>query len=145
MGEGYFHNNGYDESRGGFSYGRLRMLHGGSYNAYFSDALLRAAWVEGNLGAVAREPKWWHRDDPGMAMTQSSVEIRCLNDSFEIVFPDDNEDVAMRASAALAKFPGADGERVHIEQAPVNGALVDREDRVQRCIQFVHHLYQANL
>jgi hypothetical protein len=80
-----------------------------------------------------------------MAMAQSSVEIRCLNDSFEIVVPDDNEDVAMRASAALATFPGADGERVHIEQAPVNGALVDREDRVRRCIQLVHHLHQANL
>ena len=47
--------------------------------------------------------------------------------------------------AALAKFPGADGERVHIEQAPVNGALVDREDRVQLCIKLVHHLRQANL
>lgn len=145
VGEGYFHNNGYDESRGGFSYGRLRMLHGGSYIAYFSDALLRAAWVEGDLASVAREPKWWHRDDPGMAMAQSSVEIRCLNDSFEIVVPEDNEDVALRASATLAKFPGADGERVRIEQAPVNGALVDREDRVQRCIQLVQHLYQANL
>ena len=68
VGEGYFHNDGYDETRGGFSYGRLRMLHGGSYIAYFSDALLRAAWVEGNLADVAREPKWWHRDDPGMGM-----------------------------------------------------------------------------
>jgi hypothetical protein len=107
--------------------------------------LLRAAWVEGNLAAVAREPKWWHRDDPGMAMAQSSVEIRCLDDSFEIVVPEDNEDVAMRATAALARFPGADGNRVLIEQVPVNGALVDREDRVQRCIELVHHLHQANL
>ena len=67
VGEGYFHNNGYDEARGGFSYGRLRMLHGGSYNAYFSDALLRAAWVEGKprrqspasrSGGTATTPAW---------------------------------------------------------------------------------------
>ncbi len=36
VGEGYFHNPGYDQKQGGFSCGRLRMLHGGSYNAYFS-------------------------------------------------------------------------------------------------------------
>lgn len=145
VGEGYFHNNGYDANRGGFSYGRLRMLHGGSYIAYFSDALLRAAWVEGNLADIAREPKWWHRDDPGMGMNQSSVEIRCLDDSFEVVLPSDNEDVAAQAMAALAKFTGADGDRVLIDQAPVDGALVDREDRVQLCIKLVNHLREANL
>ena len=87
MGEGYFHNAGYDETRADSAMARLRMLHGGSYTAYFSDALLRAAWIEGDLGAIAREPRWWHRDDPGMGMKHSAVEIRCVDDGFDVVLP----------------------------------------------------------
>ncbi|WP_158677197.1 hypothetical protein [Arthrobacter sp. PGP41] len=63
-GDGYY-NGTYDSTTGGFAYQRLRMLHGSNYNAYFSDALLHAAWVDGSLGSDAEEPSWWHRDDPG--------------------------------------------------------------------------------
>ena len=145
MGEGYFHNNGYDESRGGFSYGRLRMLHGGSYNAYFSDALLRAAWVEGDLADIAREPKWWHRDDPGMGMSQSSVEIRCLNDSFEVVVPEDNEDVAMQARphSRSSRAQMANGYTSSRLRSTVHSWIARTEFSV--CIELVHHLRQANL
>jgi hypothetical protein len=145
VGEGYFHNKGYDEAQGGFSYGRLRMLHGGSYIAYFSDALLRAAWVEGNLGDFAREPKWWHRDDPGMGMNQSSIEVRCLDDSLEVVLPEDDEEAATRVTSVLKHFPGVAGNRVHIEQASVDNGLVDREDRIQVCIRLVRELGNAGL
>jgi hypothetical protein len=145
VGEGYFHNGGYDEARGGFSYGRLRMLHGGNFTAYFSDALLRAAWVEGDLGDVAREPTWWHRDDPGMGMKQSSLEIRCLDDSLEVVVPEDDQISPTRLASVLATFPRVTGNRVFIEQAAVDEALVDREDRIQVCIRLVRELNEAGL
>lgn len=145
VGEGYFHNNEYNEAQGGFSYGRLRMLHGGSYIAYFSDALLKAAWVEGNLGDLAREPKWWHRDDPGMGMNQSSVEIRCLNDSLEVVLPADDEEATTLVTSVLANFPSVTGNRVLIDQTAVGETMVDREDRIQVCINLVRELHEAGM
>ena len=87
------------------------MLHGGSYIAYFSDALLRAAWVAGDLAQVSREPRGWHRDDPGMGMIQSVVEIRCLDDSFEVVIPADDEEATSRVKTVLTHFPLATGGR----------------------------------
>ncbi|MFW5473165.1 DUF262 domain-containing protein [Knoellia sp. CPCC 206450] len=141
VGEGYFHNQGYDATRGGFSYGRLRMLHGGSYNAYFSDALLRAAWVDGGLTDLAREPKWWHRDDPGMGMRHSAVEIRCVDDGFEVVLPNEDDDVAARVMTALESFAGSIGSRVVLKQDEHDGVLIDSEDRVQICASLVKHLH----
>lgn len=145
VGEGYFHNERYNDDHGGFGYGRIWMLHGGSYIAYFSDALLRAAWVEGDLAHVAREPKGWHRDDPGMAMSQSSVEIRCLHDGFEVVVPADDDPAAALALKVLAHFPRAVGKRVRVEQAGPDEALVDVEDRMRVCIGLVRALHQAGL
>lgn len=145
VGDGYFHNRGYDADRGGFSYGRLRMLHGGSYNSYFSDALLRAAWVEGGLDGLAREPKWWRADEPGMSMNGSLVEIRCEDDGFEVVLPEDAEEVAVRARSVLSEFPRVHDTRVLIEQTPAEGRLVDSEDRIQLCIELVNRLGAAGL
>lgn len=145
VGEGYFHNTGYNESQGGFSYGRLRMLHGGSYIAYFSDALLRAAWTEGKLGGIAREPRWWHRDDPGMGMNRSAVEIRCLDEGFELVLPADDEEAAKRALDAVQQFDSVDANQIFVDQAPRDGLLIDSEDRVQVCINLLRALHEAGL
>jgi hypothetical protein len=143
-GDGYYDGQ-YDAHAGGFRCGRLRLLHGSNYNAYFSDALLRAAWIEGELGAAAEEPSWWHRNDPGLTLDKSRIEIRCLDDGFELVLPSDNEEIAAQAMAGLGEFPGSSGNRVLIKQTPVDGALVDSEDRVQICIELVKHLHAADL
>lgn len=145
VGEGYFHNTGYDESQGGFSYGRLRMLHGGSYNAYFSDALLRAAWIEGNLGEIAREPRWWHRDDPGMSMNRSAVELRCVGDGFELVLPVEDGATSALALSAIQQFPRVKDNRVLVEQEVRNGVLIDSEDRLQLGIRLAQALHEAGL
>lgn len=145
VGEGYFHNQGYDKVRGGFSYGRLRMLHGGSYNAYFSDALLRAAWFEGHLSSIAHQPHWWHRDDPGMRMKNSTVEIRCLNRSFEVVLPQDDEATVVKALDAIKTLRGAREHRVHVRQKDHDGVPIDREDRIQVCIRLARALHAAGL
>lgn len=145
MGEGYFDNSGYEESRGGFSYGRLRMLYGGSYNAYFSDALLRAAWIEGNLGAIAREPRWWHRDDPGMGMNHSAVEIRCVDEGLELVLPVDDQATTALALDAIQQFPGVNQNRIIVEQEDRDGVPIDTKDRVQMCIRIARALHEAGL
>ena len=61
---------------GGFAYSKLRILHGSSYTAYFTDALLMAAWTDGSLDKVAEKPSWWRRDDPGLRLRKSKVELR---------------------------------------------------------------------
>jgi hypothetical protein len=128
MGEGYFHNAGYDENQGGFSYGRIRMLYGSNYTANFSDALLRAAWIEGNLGAIANEPRWWHRDDPGMGLKRST----------------DDEATTAAALSAIRQFPLVLENRVLVEQHP-NGMPIDNVDRVQLCIRLARGLHEAGL
>ena len=145
VGEGYFHNIGYDESRGGFSYGRIRKLHGGNYIAYFSDAALKAAWTAGDLDTIAHEPKWWHRDDPGMSMKHSNVEIRCVDEGFELLLPDDDPASSTSAMNALARFPGAQDIRLLVEQEDRDGVLIDVEDRIQLCIRLVRALHEAGL
>lgn len=145
VGEGYFHNNGYDETRGGFSYGRLRMLHGGSYIAYFSDAILRAAWVEGDLVQFAREPKWWHQDDPGMGMNNSAIEIRCLDDGLELVVPPEDGETRSHALDVIGDLGKVVESRLVIEQVELDGVLIDRQDRVQNCIQVVRALHGAGM
>ena len=111
-GDGYYHGR-YDETAGGFSYGRLRLLHGSHYNAYFSDALLHAAWIEGDLGDVAEEPSWWRHEDPGLTLKESRIEIRCDDDAYELVLPVDDEAVRGAAVAtALSSFDFDDESRV---------------------------------
>ena len=144
MGEGYLHNTGYDQSRGGFSCGRIRLLYGSHYTASFSDALLRAAWIEGNLGAIANEPKWWHRDDPGMAMKKSSVEIRCVDEGLELVLPAEDAATTATALSVIQKLPLVDKNRVLVEQNP-DGTAIDRVDRVQLCIRLTRALHEAGV
>ena len=138
-GEGYYHGT-YDSTTGGFAYRRLRMLHGSNYNAYFSDALLHAAWVDGSLGSDAEEPSWWHRDDPGLTLKRSRIEIRCDEDAFELVLPDDREPVETKVAKALAAFDSEDQLRVLVQQKPEGGRLVDSEDRIQLCVRLVRAL-----
>lgn len=145
MGDGYFHNSGYDPARGGFSYGRIRLLYGSNYQAYFSDALLRAAWIEGNLASIAHEPKWWHRDDPGMVMKGSELEIRCVDDGLELVFPADDETTSAPALEVVRGFRTVAHNRVVIRQEDRDGVPVDVEDRIQVCIRVARALHGAGL
>ena len=78
-------------------------------------------------------------------MNQSAVEIRCLDDSFEVVVPEADEDSATRAASVLATFPRVSGTRVRVQQAVVDETLVDREDRIQICIKLVRELHIAGL
>jgi hypothetical protein len=140
-GDGYY-NGAYAAADGGFGYGRLRMLHGSNYSAYFSDALLRAAWTEGGLADVAEEPTWWHRDDPGLTLRESRVEIRCLDDAFELVMPEghDSDQAAIdKAVAELNAANGEDGELWVLVQQDEE-SLVDTEDRIQLCVRLVRAL-----
>ena len=143
-GDGYY-NGRYDVDTGGFSYRRLRLLHGSNYAAYFSDALLRAAWVEGGLGPVAEEPSWWHRDDPGLTLKKSRIEIRCDDDAFEVVLPTDDDGLKDDVAAALSSFKTDGRGRVHVDQQSQGGRMIDSEDRIQLCIRVVRALSTASL
>lgn len=121
------------------------MLHGSSYLAYFSDALLRAAWVDGDLAQFARESKWWHRADPGMGMIHSVVEIRCINDALELVLPTDDAETITRALDAIGHLGKVVDSRLPIEQTEVDGAFIDCMDRVQTCVQVARPLHEAEL
>jgi len=145
MGEGYFHNDGYDETRGGFSYRRLIMLSGGNYGAYFTDSILRAAWIEGDLGDDVEEPRWWHRDDPGLTLRKSRIEIRSDDDAYELVLPGDDDATTKAAAAALTTFALDDQGRVLVSQRPGDGRLIDTEDRIQLCLRLVGALVAAGL
>ncbi|MCI9870512.1 DUF262 domain-containing protein [Arthrobacter humicola] len=138
-GDGYY-NGTYDGATGGFSYQRLRMLHGSNYNAYFSDALLRAAWVHGSLGSDAEEPRWWHRDDPGLMLKKSRIEIRSDDDAFELALSDDDETVGVKVAKALRAFDCDGHQRVLIQQTLESGRLVDSENRIHLCVRLVRAL-----
>ncbi|MGY3317443.1 DUF262 domain-containing protein [Arthrobacter sp. TE12232] len=138
-GDGYYHGT-YDSATDGFAYQRLRMLRGSNYNAYFSDALLRAAWVDGSLGSDAEEPSWWHRDDPGLTLKKSRIEIRCDDNSFELILPDDRETLRGKVAKALTAFDCDDHLRVLVQQTPESGRLVDSENRIQLCVRLVRAL-----
>ncbi len=143
-GDGYYHGR-YDRTAGGFSYRRLRLLHGSNYNAYFSDALLLAAWVEGDLSDVAEEPSWWHRYDPGLTLKKSRIEIRCDEDAYELVLSEDDEAVRSAVATVLASFDFDDQLRVRVQQELSDDRLVDSEDRIQLCVRLVRALGAAGL
>lgn len=145
VGEGYFHNKGYDRELGGFSYRHLRILDGGSYVSYFSDALLRAAWLEGDLREVAEEPRWFREADPGLKLKASGVEIHCLEGGFRVDVPPELVTVATDAAAVLRLFATVDGGHVPVQQAFDGVRQVDSEDRIQLCIRLARSLVAAGL
>ncbi|MDT0194622.1 hypothetical protein Q9R30_04560 [Arthrobacter sp. AB6] len=116
------------------------MLHGSNYTAPFSDALLHAAWIHGSLDSDAETPTWWHSHDPGLTLKKSRIQIRCHDDSFELVLPDDPETVETKVARALTAFNSENQLRVLIQQNPEGGRLVDSEDRIQLCVRLVRSL-----
>lgn len=149
-GKGYY--NGKYDAASGFRYGKLRILHGDHYGASYTDALLRAAWVEGALASHADSPTWWQpearqgRDNPGLTMKRSKVEVRCNEDAFELVLRADDSDLESRVRQAVvnAGLP-LDGWKVRVEQKAEGNRLVDCEDRVQLCTRLVKALVAAEL
>ena len=153
VGDGYFHNQDYDGSLGGFSYRHLRVLVGGDYTSHYRDALLRAAWIEGDLASSVDEPDWyWNQketwidpNDPGMRLKNSRAEIRCLETGFQIALPPERTDIRSTVASVLAGFPtDADGI-VQVTQNLTSGRPVDSEDRIQLCIRLVKALVSAGL
>lgn len=144
VGDGYFHGEHYDPALGGFSYARLRRLHGANYSAYCSDALLHAAWTEGALGSDVEEPSWWHRDDPGLTLKKSRIKIWCDENAFELVVPEDAL-IANTVADVTSTFQTDDKMRVLVRQQPTNGRPVDAEDRIQLCVRLVRALVASGL
>jgi hypothetical protein len=151
-GEGNGYYNGQYEAASGFSYGQLRILHGDHYGASYTDALLNAAWLDGSLGSAADPPTWWQpearqgRDNPGVTLKRSSLEVRCNETAFELVLRTDDKDLASRTrqAVATADLP-LDGWLVPVEQKPEGSRLVDCEDRIQLCVRLVKALVAADL
>lgn len=144
-GAGYFHNEGYDKDLDGFSYRRLRILYGANYTAYFSDSLLRAVWDECDRKADLHKPEWWRRDDPGLALKKSGVEIRCDDDGYEIVLPDGDEISAHEVAGVRQLFRTDEHGRVLVQQQSHGQRLVDEEDRIQLCLRLVTELLAVGL
>jgi hypothetical protein len=143
VGEGFYHGS-YDASRG-FAYSKLRILHGSSYAAYFTDALLMAAWIEGSLEKVSEKPSWWHEYDRGLCLKKSKIELRVTDDGFEVLVPDGFTLDATATAAVANEFPGFDGVHLRVAQTDRDGVLVDAEDRVQRISRLVVALATAGL
>ena len=141
-GEGYYHGEQYDPSKGGFTLGRLRMLHGYNYQSRFTDAILNAVWTEGSFAAQVEEPSWWHRDDPGLRLKRSGIEIRNVDAGFELVVP---EEASRPADTLLAGYRDAEGHLVLVPGSDEGGRWRDDTDRVQTGIRLVQSLLQAGL
>lgn len=138
VGQGYYHGQ-YDPGDGGFGYAKLHILHGSHYSAYFSDALLLAAWTEGALADVATKPQWYRRST-GMVVRHAAIE--CVEDGFTVRVPDD-ADSATRAAVARVRATyrtGGDGRVLVKQRAAGIGRPIDTEDRVQLCVRLVHDL-----
>lgn len=145
VGDGYFHNEAYDRALGGFSYRHLRILQGGSYVSWFSDALLRAAWVEGGLSANAEEPRWFREYDPGLKLKASGIEVRCVEDGFQVDVPPEREGVSASVASVLSQFATTGGGHVPVRQAYDGVREIDSEDRIQLCMRLVKMLAAAGL
>lgn len=149
-GNGYY--NGQYDAASGFNYGQLRILHGDHYGASYTDALLHAAWVDGSLGSDADPPTWWQpearqgRDNPGLTLKRSSVEVRCNDNAFELVLRTDDKDLESRVRQGVADAGLAlDGWLVPVEQKAEGNRPVDCVDRIQLCVRLVKALVAAEL
>lgn len=137
-GQGFSHGM-YDPAAGGFGYESLHILHGSHYSAYYSDALLLAAWTEGQLAPIASKPQWY-REKKDMVVRQ--VAITCVTDGFTIDVPDD-ADTSVRAAVARVRATyrtGDDGRVLVRQHEAAFGRLIDVEDRVHLCIRLVREL-----
>ena len=93
----------YVAADGGFGYANLHILNGSHYSAYFSDALLLAAWTEGGLSDVASKPRWL-RQNTGMAVRR--IAIKSAEDGFTVHVPDDADaETPRRVSAGTRDLP----------------------------------------
>ena len=150
-GNGYY-NGRYDATTAGFSYGQLRILHGDHYGASYTDALLHAAWLEGSLGSDVEPPTWWQpearqgRDNPGLTLKRSSIEVRCNDDAFELVLRGDDQDLESKIRQGLGDTGLLNGELlVPVQQKAEGNWFVDSEDRIQLCVRLVKALVAAGL
>ncbi len=143
-GDGYYLGT-YDKDRGGFNYGKLRILHGSDYRADFSDALLRAAWVDGALSDIADEPSWRHQYNLGLTLKKSRIDVVCEDEGFAIIVPLNDDALDVTVTAALSPLGCSEDLRVSVQQARTSGWNIDIEDRVQVCERIVRLLAKEGL
>lgn len=138
VGQGFYHGK-YVAADGGFGYANLHILNGSHYSAYFSDALLLAAWTEGGLADVASKPRWL-RQNTGMAVRR--IAIKSAEDGFTVHVPED-ADAGLHTAIARVRdtYRTGDDGRVLVKQREAGmGRPIDSEDRVQLCIRLVRDL-----
>lgn len=139
-GEGYYHGSQFDRVKGGFTLGRLRMLHGYNYQSRFTDVILAAVRSEGQFEAAVDEPSWWHREDPGMRLKKSGIEIRNIDSGFELLPTAEMTDAL---DVFLTGLSGVIDRVLTVPGLDEGGRWRDSEDRVQVGVRLVQALVDA--
>lgn len=132
-----------DGARTDFGF-RIHMLHGKNYQAKHTDALLRAAFVEGAFDGEVDVPTGWRTTDAALTLKNSRVGVQCEEDALAVVLSEEAPTIAAKVGAALARF-GVEDRRIPLEQRIEEGRLIDSVDRVQMCVSVVNALLDAGL
>ena len=122
---------------------RTNSITGG---ANYRDPYLMAAWQESGIGgAVGSLWFWGYESEPRwLRLAASDTGIRCVNTGFELDPPVD-ESAAVKFKQVCEEYGVADESFLPVDQVDRNGSLVDIEDRVQKCAEFLKDLVAAGL
>jgi hypothetical protein len=78
-------------------------------------------------------------------LKESRIEIRCEDDAYELVVPEDDEGLISVVGTVLSPFGLDDEGRIPVQQELIDDRHVDSEDRIQLCIRLVRDLSSAGL
>ena len=122
---------------------RTNSLTGG---AFYRDPFLLAAWQESDVGEAVRDPWFtgYESEQRWLRLTASDAGIRCVNRGFELHAPT-NERAAEVFRQVCEKHGATGVSFLSVTQVDRGGYLVDTEDRVLKCAQFLRDLVAAGL